>query len=104
MAWHIEDAVVSALPYGLQQVDDVVAELPALQGAQRVLHTGVERAKQQYLPTTWTLGSVLYILLYTAMVFYVTEYLMRGTLTRWLYMGTMAMAVSLIYRGVVSLS
>jgi len=75
--------------------------LPALKGVENIYHTGIQYTKRQYLPTSWAIGSILYILLYTIGVYYFTEYLLKGRLTRWVYLGTVAMALSFIYRGVL---
>jgi hypothetical protein len=48
-------------------------------------------------------GSVIFIVLYTVTVFYMTEFLLRGRLTRWLYLGTIAMSVAMIYAGEVEI-
>lgn len=70
-----------------------------MEGVQRVYDSGIRYAKKRYVPDT--LGSILYILLYTAIVFYVTEFLMRGKITRWFYLGSIVMIVAMIYSGVV---
>ena len=74
---------------------------PALEGIGNIYRTGIQYTKRQYFPTSWAIGSILYILLYTLGVYYVTEYLLKGQLTRWVYLGTMAMVLSFIYRGVL---
>jgi hypothetical protein len=71
-----------------------------MEGVERVYHTGYQYAKARYIPHT--VGSVLSILVYTAVVFYLTEYLLRGRLTRWLYLGSAVMVISMIYRGDVT--
>ncbi len=71
-----------------------------MEGIKRVYDTGISYAKRRYLPNT--LGSVLYILLYTVLVFALTEYLMRGVITRWLYIGSVIMVVSMVYSGVIT--
>lgn len=68
-----------------------------MEGIGRVYDTGIRYAKKRYVPST--LGSVVYILLYTIVVFYITEYLMKGKLTRWLYIGSVVMVVSMVYSG-----
>ena len=70
-----------------------------MEGVQRVYDSGIRYAKKRYVPDT--LGSILYILLYTAIVFYVTEFLMKGKITRWFYLGSIVMIVAMIYSGVV---
>lgn len=77
--------------------------LPALQGIQRVADNSLVYTQQTYVPRSWEIGSILSIVLYTLVVFYVTEYLLRGRITRWLYLGTLVMVGSLLYRGEVSL-
>jgi hypothetical protein len=72
-----------------------------MEGVQRVYDTGFRYVKRTYLPNT--VGSVLYILLYTVVVFVLTEYLMRGVVTRWLYVGSMVMVVSMVYSGAITL-
>lgn len=71
-----------------------------MEGVHRVYHTSLNYAKQRYVPSTW--GSVLYILLYTVVVFYITEFLMKGQITRWLYLGTVVMVVAWMYEGSVT--
>ena len=71
-----------------------------MEGVQRVYLSGIHYAKQRYMPNTFM--SVIYILLYTLIVFYVTEFLMRGKVTRWLYLGSIVMTVSMIYGGSVT--
>lgn len=70
-----------------------------MEGVQRVYDSGLRYAKKRYVPDT--LGSILYILLYTAIVFYVTEFLMKGKITRWFYLGSIVMVIAMIYSGVV---
>jgi len=77
--------------------------LPALQGVQRIADNTLSYSKKTYLPQTWDVGSVLYIIGYTILVFFATEVLLRGKLTRWLYLGSVLMVGSLLYRGEVSL-
>ena len=71
-----------------------------MEGVQRVYTSGITYAKQRYVPDT--LGSVVYIVLYTVIVFYVTEFLMKGKIIRWLYLGSIAMIVAMVYAGEVS--
>ena len=68
-----------------------------MEGIERVYDTGIRYVKKRYVPST--LGSVVFILLYTLVVFYMTEYLMKGKLTRWLYIGSVVMVVSMVYSG-----
>lgn len=75
--------------------------IEGMEGIQRIYDTGIGYAKRRYLPNT--IGSVLYLLLYTVTVFALTEYLMRGIITRWLYIGSVIMVVSMIYSGVITL-
>jgi hypothetical protein len=70
-----------------------------MEGVQRVYDSGLRYVKKRYVPDT--LGSILYILLYTAIVFYVTEFLMKGKITRWFYLGSIVMVIAMIYSGVV---
>ncbi len=77
--------------------------LPALEGVHRIMDNSLSYTKGTYIPRSWDIGSVLYILTYTVMVFFATEVLLRGKLTRWLYLGTLVMVGSLLYRGEVSL-
>jgi hypothetical protein len=72
-----------------------------MEGVERVYDTGLRYAKKRYVPDT--LGSVLYIVLYTLIVFYITEFLMKGLVTRWLYIGSVVMVVAMIYSGSVEL-
>lgn len=72
-----------------------------MEGVQRVYESGIRYTKKRYLPDT--MSSLVYILIYTAVVFYVTEYLMRGKVTRWLYLGSMAMVGAMVYSGSISL-
>jgi len=76
------------------------ALLEIMEGVGRIYHTGYQYAKARYVPHT--AGSVLSILVYTVVVFYLTEYLLRGRLTRWLYLGSVVMVISMIYRGDVT--
>lgn len=71
-----------------------------MEGVQRVYRTGIQYTKKQYLPRSW--GSFLYILLYTVIVFYITEYLLKGHLTRWLYLGSVVMVLAWVYEGSVT--
>jgi hypothetical protein len=70
-----------------------------MEGIERVYDTGIHYVKKRYIPDT--LSSVVYILLYTVIVFYMTEFLMKGRISRWLYIGTVIMVVSMIYSGAV---
>ena len=72
-----------------------------MEGVERVYTSGVHYAKDRYVPDT--VGSLIYIVLYTAIVFYITEFLMRGKVTRWLYLGSLAMVIAMIYGGSVDL-
>lgn len=73
-----------------------------MEGVQRVYDTGFKYVKKKYVPNT--LLSLLSILLYTICVFILTEYLMRGQITRWLYIGSVIMVISMIYSGSLRLS
>lgn len=74
-----------------------------MEGIQRVYQTGIGYAKARYVPDRASLlVSVVSIVLYTVMVFLVTEWLLRGRVGRWLYLGTVVMVVSMIYRGTVT--
>jgi len=71
-----------------------------MEGVQRVYTTGIHYTKKQYAPSNW--GSLIYIILYTVAVFYITEYLMKGQLTRWLYLGSAVMILAWVYEGSVT--
>jgi hypothetical protein len=71
-----------------------------MEGVQRVYTTGISYTKQRYIPSTW--GSVLYIVLYTVAVFYITEILLKGYITRWLYFGSVVMILAWVYEGSVT--
>ena len=71
-----------------------------MEGVHRVYNTSLNYTKKRYVPSTW--DSVPYILLYTVVVFYITEFLMRGRITRWLYLGTIAMVIAWMYEGSVT--
>lgn len=71
-----------------------------MEGVQRVYTTGIQYTKKQYLPRSW--GSLLSILLYTIVGFYITEYLVKGQLTRWLYLGSVVMILAWVYEGSVT--
>lgn len=73
-----------------------------MEGIRRVYDTGFQYAKKKYVPNT--VFSVFYIVLYTLFVFILTEYLMRGQVTRWLYIGSVVMIVSMVYSGSLQLS
>lgn len=73
-----------------------------MEGIQRVYHTGFQYAKKKYLPNT--VLSVISIIIYTILVFILTEYLMCGQVTRWLYIGSVVMVVSMVYSGSLRLS
>ncbi len=70
-----------------------------MDGVQRVYDSGLRYVKKRYVPNT--LGSLLYLLLYTVIVFYVTEYLMKGKITRWFYLGSVAMVIAMVYSGAI---
>ena len=72
-----------------------------MEGVHRVYYTGFRYAKKKYVPNTF--GSILYILLYTALVFLLTEYIMRGVIGRWLYIGSIIMVISMVYSGAITL-
>lgn len=71
-----------------------------MEGVERVYTTGIRYTQQRYIPNTW--GSLIYILLYTIAVFYITEFLLKGQITRWLYLGSVVMTVAWIYEGSVT--
>jgi|LauGreDrversion4_2_1035121.scaffolds.fasta_scaffold195009_2 hypothetical protein len=77
-----------------------------MEGVQRVVDTSLRYTQSRYVPRGETLMSqvmsVAYIVLYTAVVWVLTEYLMRGKLTRWLYLGTVAMTVAFVYAGAIT--
>jgi hypothetical protein len=76
-----------------------------MDGIDRIYQTGVRYAKHQYVPNRASLVvSIVSILLYTVVVFIITEWLMRGRITRWLYLGTVAMVVSMVYSGTITLT
>lgn len=79
-----------------------------MEGIQRVYDTGFQYAKKRYVPNTAlslpSLLSLLSIVLYTLFVFILTEYLMRGQITRWLYIGSVVMVISMVYSGSLQLS
>lgn len=76
-----------------------------MEGIERIVNTSVRYTQSRYVPRGESLTSkvlsVAYIVVYTAVVWLLTEYLMRGKVTRWLYMGTVAMTVAFMYSGVV---
>lgn len=94
---------MSSFFVGLPPLSSLPAELPALEGVTRITDNTLSYTQQTYIPRSWDIGSILYILSYTVIVWYVTEYLLRGRITRWLYLGTLVMVGSLLYRGEVSL-
>ena len=73
-----------------------------MEGIQRVYDTSFQYTKKTYVPTT--AFSLVSIVLYTLCVFILTEYLMRGQITRWLYVGSVIMVISMVYSGSLSLS
>lgn len=73
-----------------------------MDGIQRIYHTGFQYAKKQYVPNN--VLSMISIIIYTSIVFILTEYIMRGKITRWLYMGSIIMIISMIYSGSLTLS
>jgi hypothetical protein len=70
-----------------------------MDGVQRVYDTGIGYAKARYVPNTT--ASILTIVLYTAVVFWLTEFLFRVKVIRWLYMGSIVMVISMVYAGTV---
>lgn len=70
-----------------------------MEGIQRIYDTGIGYAKARYVPNTTM--SILSIILYTAVVFWITEILLRGQVTRWLYVGSIVMVISMVYAGTV---
>lgn len=68
-----------------------------MEGIQRVYDTGIGYAKSRYVPDTTV--SAIWIMIYTFLVFWVTEFLFRSKAMRWLYIGSLAMIVSMIYAG-----
>lgn len=70
-----------------------------MEGVQRVYDSGLRYVKRQYVPDT--ASSILYIVLYTVIVFYITEFLMRGKITRLFYLGSVVMVIAMVYSGAV---
>ena len=70
-----------------------------MEGVQRVYDSGLRYVKRQYVPDT--ASSILYIVLYTVIVFYMTEFLMRGKITRLFYLGSVVMVIAMVYSGAV---
>jgi hypothetical protein len=70
-----------------------------MEGVQRVYDSGLRYVKRRYVPDT--ASSILYIVLYTVIVFYVTEFLMRGKITRLFYLGSVVMVIAMVYSGAV---
>lgn len=75
-----------------------------MEGINRIYQTGIRHAKHQYVPNRASpVLSIISILLYTIFVLVLTEWIMRGTLTRWLYLGSVVMVVSMVYSGTITL-
>lgn len=89
---YVTDGVVESIIFSRDSI---------MEGVQRVYRSGIGYAKRRYLPDTMT--SILYILLYTVVVYVLTEYLMKGQITRWLYIGTIIMIISMVYSGSITL-
>lgn len=76
-----------------------------MEGIERVYQTGLRYVKGKYIPDKASLTiSVISIVLYTAVVFLLSEWLMRGKVTRWLYLGSIIMVISMVYSGTVTLT
>lgn len=77
-----------------------------MEGIERVYETGLRYVKGRYVPDRGAslVISIVSIVLYTAIVFLLTEWLMRGKVTRWLYLGSLIMVMSMVYSGTVTLT
>ena len=77
-----------------------------MEGIQRVYETALRYVKGRYVPDKGAslVVSIVSIILYTAVVFLLTEWLMRGKLTRWLYLGSILMIISMVYSGTVTVT
>lgn len=77
-----------------------------MEGIERVYETGLRYVKGRYVPDKGAslVISIVSIVLYTVVVFLLTEWLMRGKVTRWLYLGSLIMVMSMVYSGTVTLT
>lgn len=77
-----------------------------MEGIERVYETGLRYVKGRYVPDRGAslVISIVSIVLYTVVVFLLTEWLMRGKVTRWLYLGSLIMVMSMVYSGTVTLT
>lgn len=68
-----------------------------MDGVERVYETGVTYAKDRYYPTSFR--HLIYIAIYIAVTFYVTDFFMNFRLFRWIYLGTLAVILITVFYG-----
>ena len=66
-----------------------------MEGIHNVYQTGVHYAKEKYYPTT--IRHFIYIIIYLLITYYITDYFLNFKLIRWIYVGTLVVAIATLY-------
>lgn len=66
-----------------------------MEGVYNVYQTGVHYAKEKYYPTT--IKHFIYIIIYLLITYYITDYFLNFKLIRWIYVGTLVVAIATLY-------
>jgi hypothetical protein len=66
-----------------------------MEGIHNVYQKGVDYAKERYYPTS--IKQFIYVIIYLAITYYVTDYFLNFKLIKWIYVGTIVVAIATLY-------
>lgn len=65
---------------------------------ENIYNAGIEYVKNKIFPLT--LSHIIYVIIMSAVIYYITEYFLRFNLIRWIYVGTLVViAATLFHNG-----
>jgi hypothetical protein len=66
-----------------------------MEGVDNVYKTGIQYAKKKYYPTS--IKHFIYAIIYLLITYYITDYFLNFKLIRWIYVGTLVVAIATLY-------
>jgi 4-hydroxybenzoate polyprenyltransferase len=66
-----------------------------MEGVHNVYQKGFDFAKERYYPTS--IQHFIYIIIYLLITYYISDYFLNFKLIRWIYIGTLIVAIATLY-------
>jgi hypothetical protein len=66
-----------------------------MEGVHNVYQKSIDLAKEKYYPTS--IRHFIYIIIYLLITYYISDYFLNFKLIRWIYVGTIIVAIATLY-------